>query len=251
MTSQSNQALLVECQPRRLGSVPGCSAGAGRIRFVRTAGESTPDGLYACPPIATPHNHCLQWLSIVPCSQLPGIADFEGSSPGIVSCAQRWGPNQSRSPLSYLRNMRSRGPLSFSQSTGGVLMRRTLVGLIAALALGSVSPAAFAADIPPPEPVASWTGFYLGAGGGVGWADLDINRRRCEARLGWGLRFRIAISIATSTRQVMATSSASCRAASIGNSQDRRSSSVSGLTRPSATFSLSIAITTTLDFRFS
>ena len=52
-------------------------------------------------------------------------------------------------------------------------MRRTLVGIIAALALGSVSPAAFAADmVPEPAPVASWTGFYLGAGGGVGWADL-------------------------------------------------------------------------------
>ena len=58
-------------------------------------------------------------------------------------------------------------------------MRRTLVGSIAALALASASSAALAADIPPPEPVASWTGFYLGAGGGVGWADLDINRRRC------------------------------------------------------------------------
>ena len=63
-------------------------------------------------------------------------------------------------------------------------MRRTLLGLIAALALGSVSPAAFAADIPPPEPVASWTGFYLGAGGGVGWADLDINRRHCALDYG-------------------------------------------------------------------
>ena len=60
-------------------------------------------------------------------------------------------------------------------------MRRTLVGLIAALALGSVSPAAFAADmVPEPAPVMSWTGFYLGAGGGVGWADLDVNHRRCR-----------------------------------------------------------------------
>ena len=56
-------------------------------------------------------------------------------------------------------------------------MRRTLIGSIAALALASVSSAALAADIPAPEPapVMSWTGFYLGGGGGIGWAD-----RRCE-----------------------------------------------------------------------
>jgi outer membrane immunogenic protein len=61
-------------------------------------------------------------------------------------------------------------------------MRRTLIGFIAAAALGSVSPAAFAADMAPapePVPVSSWTGFYLGAGGGVGWADIDINHRHC------------------------------------------------------------------------
>jgi outer membrane immunogenic protein len=68
----------------------------------------------------------------------------------------------------------------FNQSTGGVLMRRTLIGFIAAAALGSVSPAAFAADmVPEPAPVSTWTGFYLGAGGGVGWADVDVNHRRC------------------------------------------------------------------------
>ncbi len=60
-------------------------------------------------------------------------------------------------------------------------MRRTLLGSIAALALASASSVALAADIPPPEPVMSWTGFYLGAGGGIGWADLDIDHRRCAA----------------------------------------------------------------------
>jgi outer membrane immunogenic protein len=61
-------------------------------------------------------------------------------------------------------------------------MRRTLIGFIAALALGSVSSAAFAADmaVPEPAPVVSWTGFYLGAGGGVGWADVSIDHRLCE-----------------------------------------------------------------------
>jgi len=61
-------------------------------------------------------------------------------------------------------------------------MRRYLLGSIAALALAAGSSTAFAADMaPPPEPlpVMSWTGFYLGAGGGVGWADLDVNRRLC------------------------------------------------------------------------
>jgi len=58
-------------------------------------------------------------------------------------------------------------------------MRRTLIGLIATAALGSVSPAAFAADMTPPPPVTTWTGFYLGGGGGIGWADIDVNRRRC------------------------------------------------------------------------
>ena len=58
-------------------------------------------------------------------------------------------------------------------------MRRNLLGLIAALALGSVSSAALAADVLPPEPVASWTGFYLGAGGGLAWANLNIDHKRC------------------------------------------------------------------------
>ena len=59
-------------------------------------------------------------------------------------------------------------------------MRPIWIGFIAALALGSVSSAALAADMaPPPAPVTTWTGFYLGGGGGFGWADLDINRRHC------------------------------------------------------------------------
>ena len=61
-------------------------------------------------------------------------------------------------------------------------MRRALVGSIAALALGSASSVALAADMPPPEPVASWTGFYLGAGGGAAWADLNLDQRLCESR---------------------------------------------------------------------
>jgi outer membrane immunogenic protein len=58
-------------------------------------------------------------------------------------------------------------------------MRRNLVGIIAALALGSVSSAAYAADMAEPAPVASWTGFYLGAGGGAAWADLEIDHKHC------------------------------------------------------------------------
>jgi hypothetical protein len=29
----------------------------------------------------------------------------------------------------------------------------------------------------------SWTGFYLGGGGGIGWADIDVNARRCGRHL--------------------------------------------------------------------
>jgi outer membrane immunogenic protein len=61
-------------------------------------------------------------------------------------------------------------------------MRRTLVGFIAALALGGASSMAIAADmaVPEPAPVMSWTGFYLGAGGGVGWADVSFDHKRCR-----------------------------------------------------------------------
>jgi len=56
---------------------------------------------------------------------------------------------------------------------------RRILGILAALALGSVSSTAFAADIPEPAPVASWTGFYLGAGGGLAWADVNLDHRHC------------------------------------------------------------------------
>jgi outer membrane immunogenic protein len=41
---------------------------------------------------------------------------------------------------------------------------------------------AIAADmaVPEPAPVMSWTGFYLGAGGGVGWADVSFDHKRCR-----------------------------------------------------------------------
>jgi len=58
-------------------------------------------------------------------------------------------------------------------------MRRNLLGLIAALALGSLSSAAPAADVVPPAPVSDWTGFYLGAGGGLAWADVNADLKRC------------------------------------------------------------------------
>ena len=59
-------------------------------------------------------------------------------------------------------------------------MHRALIGTIAAMALASVSSAALAADIPPPEPVPSWTGIYLGAGGGFQWSDLNVESSGCR-----------------------------------------------------------------------
>src|SRR5262245_15101486 len=61
-------------------------------------------------------------------------------------------------------------------------MLRTLFGSLAAVALASVSSAALAADIPPPEPVPTWSGIYLGAGGGIQFGDLEVNSRRCKLR---------------------------------------------------------------------
>lgn len=59
-------------------------------------------------------------------------------------------------------------------------MLRTLFGSIAAVALASVSSAALAADVPPPEPVPTWSGIYLGAGGGVQFGDLSVESRHCK-----------------------------------------------------------------------
>ena len=62
-------------------------------------------------------------------------------------------------------------------------MCRTLICSIAALALASASSAAVAADmapVPAPAPVTSWTGFYLGAGGGLQWADLNLDNKFCN-----------------------------------------------------------------------
>jgi len=51
---------------------------------------------------------------------------------------------------------------------------------MAAMALASVSSAALAADMAPPEPAPSWTGIYLGAGGGFQWADLNVDSSGCR-----------------------------------------------------------------------
>ena len=58
-------------------------------------------------------------------------------------------------------------------------MYRIVVGSIAAFLLGTASQAALAADMPPPAPVPSWTGLYLGAGGGVQWGDIFVKSRHC------------------------------------------------------------------------
>jgi outer membrane immunogenic protein len=50
-------------------------------------------------------------------------------------------------------------------------MKRVLLGAASALAIMTGS--AFAADVIAPEPIADWTGFYLGVHGGWAWADVD------------------------------------------------------------------------------
>src|SRR5262245_36836916 len=59
-------------------------------------------------------------------------------------------------------------------------MYRVLLRSAAALAFATATSAALAADMPEPAPVASWTGFYLGAGGGLQWADINVNSKFCE-----------------------------------------------------------------------
>jgi opacity protein-like surface antigen len=58
-------------------------------------------------------------------------------------------------------------------------MLRKLFGSLAAVVLASVSSAALAADVPPPEPIPTWSGIYLGAGGGIQFGDLEVDSRRC------------------------------------------------------------------------
>jgi outer membrane immunogenic protein len=64
-------------------------------------------------------------------------------------------------------------------AAGESYMRRALLGSIAVVALASVSSAALAADIPP-EPVPSWSGIYLGAGGGIQFGDFSVESKRCK-----------------------------------------------------------------------
>jgi outer membrane immunogenic protein len=60
-------------------------------------------------------------------------------------------------------------------------MYRVLLRSAAALAIATASSAALAADMAPePAPVSSWTAFYLGAGGGLQWADINVNSKFCE-----------------------------------------------------------------------
>jgi outer membrane immunogenic protein len=58
-------------------------------------------------------------------------------------------------------------------------MRRALLGSLAAIALASASPAAFAADLAPP-PAPTWTGIYIGAGGGVELSNISTDSKLCE-----------------------------------------------------------------------
>jgi outer membrane immunogenic protein len=62
-------------------------------------------------------------------------------------------------------------------------MRRLSVALIAAVSAIAFTQIASAADLPrktpaytpPPPPVYSWTGFYVGANGGYGWSNRDVD----------------------------------------------------------------------------
>jgi outer membrane immunogenic protein len=49
-----------------------------------------------------------------------------------------------------------------------------------AVAVASAAPAAFAADIADIEPIYNWTGFYVGGGIGVAFADFDVDTKSCD-----------------------------------------------------------------------
>ncbi len=61
-------------------------------------------------------------------------------------------------------------------------MHKIFLGMAGALsvycALGIVS--ASAADVAPVEPASSWTGLYVGGGGGYRWADFDVDTLSCD-----------------------------------------------------------------------
>ena len=66
---------------------------------------------------------------------------------------------------------------------GGFQMKRLFLGSVALIALGLGTPAAFAADRavpaytpPPPAPVYTWTGCYVGASAGYSWGRTDGTR---------------------------------------------------------------------------
>jgi outer membrane immunogenic protein len=60
----------------------------------------------------------------------------------------------------------------------GAIVKRLLQGCVTCAALaasGSASAADMPLKAPPPVPVYSWTGFYLGGNGGYGWRDRSVS----------------------------------------------------------------------------